>query len=63
MVVGWSVSAIMTAAGALTDDPSADEYKARTDGRLGVIGNAKWFYVAYPGNQKVSSGSPENMTL
>ncbi|XP_060066321.1 solute carrier family 23 member 1-like [Ylistrum balloti] len=55
MVVGWTVSAVMTSTGFLTDNPRSHEFFARTDARAGIISNASWFYVPYP-NQ---FGSPK----
>ncbi|XP_021377787.1 solute carrier family 23 member 2-like [Mizuhopecten yessoensis] len=48
MLVGWSVSAVMTYTGALTDDPSQSEFFARTDARAGIVTNASWFRMPYP---------------
>ncbi|OWF38755.1 Solute carrier family 23 member 2 [Mizuhopecten yessoensis] len=48
MMVGWSVSAVMTYTGALTDDPSQSEFFARTDARAEIVTNASWFRVPYP---------------
>ena len=49
MMVGWSVSAVMTRYGGLTDDKESVHYKARTDAREDVIEKSDWFYVPYPG--------------
>ncbi|XP_033762470.1 solute carrier family 23 member 1-like [Pecten maximus] len=48
MLVGWTMAAIMTHAGALTDNPKDPQYLARTDARAGIIKNATWFRVPYP---------------
>ena len=43
------MSAIMTNCGALTNDKSNLQYKARTDAREDIIEKSEWFYVPYPG--------------
>ncbi|XP_021375194.1 solute carrier family 23 member 2-like [Mizuhopecten yessoensis] len=48
ILVGWGVAALMTYAGALTDDSSKAEFMARTDARADIIWNANWFKVPYP---------------
>ena len=48
-VTGWAVSAILTLAGVLSDDPKSDEFYARTDSRLYVIEQTEWFLLPYPG--------------
>ena len=48
-LLGWAVSAILTVAGALSDDPKSDQFYARTDSRLYVVEQTKWFVLPYPG--------------
>ncbi|XP_021341876.1 solute carrier family 23 member 2-like isoform X2 [Mizuhopecten yessoensis] len=48
MLVGWAMAAVMTYAGALTDNPNEAEFLARTDARAGIITDATWFRVPYP---------------
>ncbi|OWF52785.1 Solute carrier family 23 member 2 [Mizuhopecten yessoensis] len=49
IVVGWSVSILLTTLGSFSDDPNSAQYFARTDSRLKVIEEASWFYFPYPG--------------
>ncbi|XP_078347816.1 solute carrier family 23 member 2-like [Oculina patagonica] len=49
ILVMWMICAIVTAAGGFPDDPSNPQYKARTDARIEVLKEAKWFRVPYPG--------------
>ena len=53
MGIGWSISGIMTYAGALTDDPNNEQYKARADIGVSTINKASWFYFPHPGNKKL----------
>ena len=46
------ICAIVTAAGGFPSDPSDPQYKARTDARIEVLKEAKWFRVPYPGEEK-----------
>ena len=46
------ICAIVTAAGGFPSDPSDPKYKARTDARIEVLKEAKWFRVPYPGDKK-----------
>ena len=48
-LTGWSVSAILTLTGVLSDDPKSDAFYARTDSRLYVIEQTEWFLLPYPG--------------
>ncbi|XP_053374769.1 solute carrier family 23 member 1-like isoform X2 [Mercenaria mercenaria] len=48
-IVGWLVSAILTACDVIPNDPLSDSYYARTDSRLEVIGETSWFIFPYPG--------------
>ena len=49
IVFSWIISAIITAAGGFTDDPKHPQYLARTDARIYVLEEAKWFRFPYPG--------------
>eukprot|EP00058_Branchiostoma_floridae_P015222 XP_002600710.1 hypothetical protein BRAFLDRAFT_83451 [Branchiostoma floridae] len=49
IICAWILSAILTAAGAYTDDPSNPQYLARTDARTSVLNDSPWFYFPYPG--------------
>lgn len=49
IVFTWIISAIITAAGGFTDDPKTPQYLARTDARIYVLEEAKWFRFPYPG--------------
>ncbi|KAJ8304043.1 hypothetical protein KUTeg_017626 [Tegillarca granosa] len=50
MLFGWILSAILTAAGAFSEDPKSSDHLARTDARTDILHRAHWFYVPYPGN-------------
>ena len=49
ILVNWGICAILTATGALTDDPNDMGFKARTDAQTGVIYDSPWFNFPYPG--------------
>jgi len=49
IVASWIICAIITAAGGFPSDPSIPQYMARTDARISVLKEAKWFRVPYPG--------------
>ncbi|XP_063409910.1 solute carrier family 23 member 1-like [Mytilus trossulus] len=49
ILVGWSIAAIFTAAGVLSNDKTQKQYEARTDARSHVIETTPWFYLPYPG--------------
>ena len=49
IAVSWMICAIITVAGGFPSDPSNPQYKARTDARIGVLKDAKWFRFPYPG--------------
>lgn len=49
VAVAWIISAIITAAGGFPADPSVPQYRARSDVRIAVLKEAKWFRVPYPG--------------
>ncbi|XP_063443417.1 solute carrier family 23 member 1-like [Mytilus trossulus] len=49
MMIGWSVSAIMTSTNSISDDPNSEQYKARADYGIRTINKTPWFYVPYPG--------------
>ncbi|XP_022788733.1 solute carrier family 23 member 1-like [Stylophora pistillata] len=49
VAVAWIISAIITAAGGFPTDPSVPQYRARSDVRIAVLKEAKWFRVPYPG--------------
>ncbi|XP_055335599.1 solute carrier family 23 member 2-like isoform X2 [Paramacrobiotus metropolitanus] len=48
VVIAWSLCAILTAAGALPDDPKAYGYSARTDIKLDTLSQTPWFRFPYP---------------
>lgn len=52
IAVAWIISAIITAAGGFPSDPSVPQYKARSDARIDVLREAKWFRVPYPGYKR-----------
>lgn len=45
----WFLCYILTATGALPDNPKEYGYEARTDLRLDVIKEVSWFRFPYPG--------------
>ncbi|XP_033746106.1 solute carrier family 23 member 1-like [Pecten maximus] len=49
LLFGWAVSGVLTVCGAFSDDPKATDYLARTDVMSGVIHNASWVHLPYPG--------------
>ena len=49
IAVSWMICAIITAAGGFPSDPNNPQYKARTDARIAVLKEAKWFRIPYPG--------------
>ena len=49
ILVSWMICAILTAAGAFPTSPSIPQYLARTDARIDVLKEAKWFIFPYPG--------------
>ncbi|KAH9508741.1 hypothetical protein Btru_049792 [Bulinus truncatus] len=49
IIVGWTVSYIMTETGALSSDPESVSFNARTDARVDVIDDVPWFLFPYPG--------------
>lgn len=49
--MAWIVCAIVTAAGGFTDNKSSAQYRARTDARIFVLTEAKWFRFPYPGTE------------
>ena len=49
IIVSWIVCAIVTAAGGFSSDPKHPTFRARTDARIGVLSEAKWFRFPYPG--------------
>ena len=49
IAVSWIISAIITAAGGFPSDPSIPQYMARSDARIAVLKEAKWFRFPYPG--------------
>lgn len=49
IVFSWIICAIVTVAGGFTDDQSNAQYRARTDARIYVLNEAKWFRFPYPG--------------
>ena len=51
ILINWLLCGILTATGALTDNPNHLEYKTRTDARSGVISDSPWFNLPYPGER------------
>lgn len=51
MVFAWIICAIVTAAGGFTDNKNSAQYRARTDARIFVLTEAKWFRFPYPGRE------------
>lgn len=49
IAVSWMICAIITAAGKFPSDPRIPQYMARTDARIQVLKEAKWFRFPYPG--------------
>ncbi|XP_060067626.1 solute carrier family 23 member 1-like [Ylistrum balloti] len=49
MVVAWGICAILTAAEVFPSESSGWGYKSRTDTKMSVIADAKWFRFPYPG--------------
>ncbi|XP_068738178.1 solute carrier family 23 member 2-like [Montipora capricornis] len=49
IAVSWIICAIITVAGGFPSDPSNPQYLARTDARINVVKEAKWFRLPYPG--------------
>ena len=49
IAVAYVISIILTYTNVFPDDKSHAFYRARTDARLSVLSNAKWFRVPYPG--------------
>ena len=50
IAASWMICAIITAAGGFPSDPSIPQYMARTDARIDVLKEAKWFRFPYPGS-------------
>ena len=46
--LAWAVCAGLTAGGIFPDDPEAMGYAARTDTKISVLTDAKWFRFPYP---------------
>ena len=44
----WCISAILTAAGAFTDNPDDIGYGARADAKIDAVNEAAWIRVPYP---------------
>lgn len=49
--MSWIVCAIVTAAGGFSSNPANPSFKARTNARIGVLREAKWFRFPYPGKK------------
>ena len=49
VLLAWSFSGFLTAVGGFPSNSSSYGYEARTDIRLGVLEEADWFRVPYPG--------------
>lgn len=50
IVLAWILSAILTETNVFPTSPDAMNYPARTDRRISVLKDAKWFRFPYPGN-------------
>ncbi|XP_021341238.1 solute carrier family 23 member 2-like [Mizuhopecten yessoensis] len=61
LLSGWALCGILTQYGAFSDDPKAPDYYARTDFMPGVIQNARWVYLPYPGQFGMPSFSARAM--
>ncbi|KAH9520297.1 hypothetical protein Btru_060442 [Bulinus truncatus] len=48
IIIGWIFSAILTEAGAISDDPKSIARFARTDSRLYIVKESDWFTFPYP---------------
>lgn len=55
IAVSWIICAIITAAGGFPDDSKIPQYKARTDARIAVLKEAKWFRFPYPGQKEIEN--------
>lgn len=49
IIVSWVISAILTETNVFPTFPNATTYPARTDSRIFVLNDAKWFRFPYPG--------------
>ena len=49
IIIGWSVSAVLTYFDVLSDDRDSVQFYARTDTQLHIIHNTPWFSFPYPG--------------
>ena len=49
MLFNWMLCGILTAAGALPEDPKDQMYDTRTDARVDVLSDSPWFSIPYPG--------------
>ncbi len=48
MGLTWLLCLILTETGTLSDNPTTDHYRARTDSRSDVLQQSDWFYFPYP---------------
>ena len=55
IAVSWIICAIITAAGGFPNDSKIPQYKARTDARIAVLKEAKWFRFPYPGQKQIAN--------
>lgn len=53
MIIAWLVCLILTATDVFPNDPNKWGYAARTDVKINVLREAKWFRVPYPGKYKI----------
>ena len=55
IAVSWIICAIITVAGGFPDDSKIPQFKARTDARIAVLREAKWFRFPYPGQKEIEN--------
>ncbi|GFR88810.1 solute carrier family 23 member 2 [Elysia marginata] len=49
ILIGWAFSGVLTTVGFFTDDPTSNEFLARTDAKSSIISEAPFFDIPYPG--------------
>ncbi|XP_033762509.1 solute carrier family 23 member 1-like isoform X2 [Pecten maximus] len=57
MLTSWGICGILTAAGAFPTESTAWGYDARTDTKLNVLSDSRWFRFPYPGQWGVPTVS------
>jgi len=48
VVIAWSICGVLTATGAIPNDPSHWAYNTRSDTKLSVLNASPWFQIPYP---------------